>query len=270
MVAWRTEGAVESREREMFLDDEEEERGEHDGLSGAAASTRAHPIVKANAFTAASDAGAAEQDGGALHFVSFVGRRVVVEAVAHALLTGKARTMVYPDPQRLGISGFEVYAPPTWAWRLPRRRLQTGDTHLVLRPARTDVQRVREPAFTILQPPDGAARVGHVHYLFLSQAVATPLDPLWEDWLWTRALVRGEATPLRVWGDLPAAWTCHPDEDRLRADIRAALTGTGVLGPLPVARRVEPCPSEEERRPAGTALIMSAGNRKASVKGEGA
>jgi len=263
MVAWRTEGPAESREHDTFLDDDEEEQGEQEVADGAEASTRAHPIVKANAFTAASDAGAAEQDGGALHLLSFVGRRVVVEAVAHALLTGKARTMVYPDPQRLGISGFEVYAPPTWAWRLPRRRLQTGDTHLVLRPARTDVQRVREPAFTILQPPDGATRVARIHYLFLSQAVATPLDPLWVAWLWTRALVRGEATPLRVWGDLPAAWACHPDEDQLRADIRAALTGTGALGPLPVARR-------EERRPAEDDCIVSAGDRMASLKGEGA
>jgi hypothetical protein len=234
MVAWRTENIVMSRVKGTSPGTEQ--AGEGGVLETTDAPVRAHPIVKANAFTVASDAGAADQESGVLHLLSLVGRRVAVEAVAHALLTGKAQTLVYPDPLRDGFAGFAVHAPQPWGWRLPRRRLQTGDTHLVLRPARADVTRVREPAFTIVQPPEGAERVARIHYLFLSQAVATPLAPAWETWLWTRALATSEATPLSTWGDLPAAWACQPDEARLREDIVVAIRGSSAFGLLPVPR----------------------------------
>src|SRR5206468_1412299 len=105
------------------------------------------PVVKANGFTVASDAGALGGDG-ALHLLSLLGRKPAVEAVAATLLTGKT-ALVYPEPLR---TGCEAHAPLTWSFRQLVRILQTGDAHLLLLPARCDISRAQEPSFTILQP----------------------------------------------------------------------------------------------------------------------
>jgi hypothetical protein len=190
------------------------------------------PIIKANGFTVVSDAGAAGPDG-ALHLLSLLGRKPAVEAVSAACLTGRG-AVVYPSPQQ---AGFDAHAPRGWEFRQIARRLPSGDAHLLLLPARADVTRLPEGAFTVIAPLDGmenAVAPARLHYLFLSQSTPTPLDPGWEEWLWTRAHARAEARPLRCWGALSTAWACHPDQEALRADLIDALRGATTYGCLPL------------------------------------
>jgi hypothetical protein len=76
MVAWRTENVVESRVQGTSPGTEQV--AESSVLESTDAPVRARPIVKANAFTVASDAGAADRVSGVLHLLSLVGRRVAI------------------------------------------------------------------------------------------------------------------------------------------------------------------------------------------------
>jgi hypothetical protein len=186
-------------------------------------------VVKANGFSAVAHGAAIGADG-ALHYLSLLGRRPSVEAIAATLLTGRAAT-VYPDPLRVGC---DVHTPQAWGYRQLRRRLPDGTAHLVLLPARADVTRAQEDAFTIIAPPLAAAEAtARLHYLFLARCGGTPLHPSWQGWLWTRARRRDEASPLRCHGAVTAAWACRPDEASLRADLRQALLGAPTYGCLP-------------------------------------
>ncbi len=205
------------------------------------ATPSAPAIVKANGFTVLSDAGAAGPEGD-LHLLSLIGRKPAVEAVGAACLLGRG-AVVYPSPLQ---PGFEAHTPLTGEVRQLLRTLPSGDAHLLLIPARADMTRLQEGAFTLIAPldsPPAPETMARLHYLFLSQSTATPLDPSWDGWLWARAQAREEAQPLRYWGALRLAWACQPDPDALRADLIAALRGDATYGPLPlpggVAGRVE-------------------------------
>lgn len=64
-----------------------------------------------------------------------------------------------------------------------------------------------------------------------------PLHPDWADWLWARALRRGEAVALETYGLDGQAHRCMPVEARLRADISAAVASKELtLGGEPCDR----------------------------------
>jgi hypothetical protein len=188
-------------------------------------------VVKANGFTVISDGGTAGSAGD-LHLLSLLGHRAAVEAIGAACLTGRG-AVVYPAPLQAGIA---VHAPLAWQFRQIGRRLPSGDSHLILLPARADMTRLQEGSFTVIAPLDGSRgdeMIARLHYLFLSQSTSTPLAAEWEQWLWTRAQQREEARGLRCWGTLPAAWACSPDIEALRRDLIAGLRGATTYGRLP-------------------------------------
>ena len=71
------------------------------------------------------------------------------------------------------------------------------------------------------------------HYRFLNRRVDLPLHQTWADWLWERALRRGEAAALETYGLDGPAYRCAPNPKHLRADISAAVaSGALTVGPL--------------------------------------
>jgi hypothetical protein len=198
--------------------------------TGASAGATPVPALKANGFTALAH-GAAVGPDGALHLVSLLGRRAVVEAIAASLLVGKA-AVLSPDPARVG---FDVHAPQCWACRQLARRLPDGTAQVVLLPAHADFLRAQETPFTLLAPATvSTAAIAHLHYLFLARCGETPLAREWAPWLWERACRTGEALALRCYGSLPAAWSCRPETAALRADLAQALKGATTYGRLPL------------------------------------
>lgn len=203
------------------------------------------PIVKAAGFLCYSDAGAAGQEG-EIHYLSLCGLKPAVVSVTSAVRlereSTRVRATVYPHPTR---PGFDATCPRAWAYRETSRTLPGGGFQSLLLPARADYTRLDPLArqCTLLAPPTGGTAVApdsvaalvRLHYRFLTRLLFTPLAPEWAAWLWTRAQRRDEATALpRVWGWLTAAYSCHPDEAALRADITAALRGDTAFGPLPL------------------------------------
>lgn len=218
---------------------------ERDDSQSAEPAAHDLPIVKAAGFLCYSDAGAAGAEG-EIHYLSLCGLKPAVVSVSSAVRlereSTRVRATVYPHPTR---PGFEAICPRAWAYRETARTLPGGGFQSLLLPARADYTRLdpRDGQFTLLAlPPDsavngnpGPALLARLHYRFLTRLLSTPLAPEWDQWLWTRAGQREEATPLpHVWGWLTAAYSCHPDEAALRVDITAALHGAMAFGPLPV------------------------------------
>jgi hypothetical protein len=111
---------------------------------------------------------------------------------------------------------------------------------MVLLPAHADFSRAQGTPFSILAPVAASTvATAHLHYLFLARCGETPLAREWAPWLWERACRTGEALALHCYGALPAAWSCRPETDALRADLAQALGGATTYGILPLPTGAE-------------------------------
>ena len=198
------------------------------------------PTIECGKFTAHLDAFAwapgRVQRQRDFSFLSLVGSQVALRALWARLLKGEQATVLLDGP--LGRASFATLGPEgAGGWRAHAAALPSAGGHqLTLFPASSFFLAERDD-FILIPPPRGSARgvpLPTRHYRFLNRRVDLPLHPTWADWLWERALRRGEATPLETYGLDGRAYRCAPNPARLRADISAAVA-SGALTVAPLA-----------------------------------
>ena len=203
------------------------------------------PTIECGKFTAHLDAFAwapgREQRQRELWFLSLVGPQVALRAIWARLLKGEVATVLPDGP--FGRASFATLGPEgPGGWRSSSAALPSAGGHQLALLPTSSFFLTEHDDFILIPPPRGSARAvapQDGHYRFLNRRVDLPLHPAWADWLWARALRRGEAAALETYGLDGPAYRCAPNPARLRADISAALAA-GAL-------RVDPCPDRSER-----------------------
>ncbi len=181
--------------------------------------------IRCAGFSAAVDAYA--RDDAELWFISLLGNQQSVRALWARLLKGEPA--VLSDDALMGGRYCELAREARGAVRFHAAKLPvTGATQGMLIPEHALYAGERFDFLLLARSADEAPAL---HYRFLSRRVDLPLHPLWADWLWERALQRGEARPLDALG--VHAWHCVPDRSDLKQALGRAVRGHRV--PLPAA-----------------------------------
>ncbi len=197
------------------------------------------PRIQVGGFGATVEAYALDDDPGVrgqacLWLVSLIASRQAVEAIWAALVTGKTallstRAVGPACPCALAPEG-----PRGWPSPIVRLR-ESALAHCLIHPRaayyandRADfllIPRLDPRGMEAIADPLVAAMVwaalAEQHFRFLNRRVDTPLHPAWADWLWRRAIERGEAVELDSYG--LATYRCVPDVAALTADVRAGI-----------------------------------------------
>ena len=181
------------------------------------------PILQAGGFSASVDAYAWEPDPDQgqrlmrLWFLSLLGPQQAVKALWARLVKGEIATL---SVETLGQARFCRLAPDgPQGWRFLTASLPIAAGYQgVLVP---QVACHSPEALDFLLLPCDSHAAATLHYRFLNRRVDLPLHPTWANWLWQRALLAGEATPLEALGLL--AYRCQPQLDTLRDDLTKAV-----------------------------------------------
>jgi len=170
-------------------------------------------------------------------FLSLVGPQVALRALWARLLKGELATVLLDGP--LGRASFATLGPEgTGGWRARAANLPSAGGHQLALFPDSSFFLTGKDDFTLVPPPRGHTRAAPqsvLHYRYLNRRTDLPLHPEWADWLWARALRRGEATALETYGLDGRAYRCVPNPARLRADISTAV----AAGELTVGDAVE-------------------------------
>lgn len=197
------------------------------------------PHLQAGGFGSTVEAYAIEDDpvqtGQArLWLVSLLASRQAVEAIWAALVTGKTALL---SAGALGPARPCALAPEgPRGWPSPIVKLrESALAHCLIHPRSAHYAHDRAEFLLVPQlDPRGAqtstdpltaarawAAVAAQHFRFLNRRIDTPLHPAWADWLWQRAVDRGEAIELDSYG--LAAYRCAPDTVALTTDVQAGI-----------------------------------------------
>ena len=180
--------------------------------------------INAAGFSATTDAFARDPDAESLWFLSMVGSQTALKAIwasllkqppeAAHLIQGADGMALSGRYQRCGIPHETI---GTWTTRIARLPV-TGGWHALVYTKLAEYGFERE-AFLLLAPSADAAPA--LHHRFLDKRSPLPLHRAWAPWLWRRGLDTGEVIPLQAAGVV--AYRCHPDGERLRDDLSAAV-----------------------------------------------
>lgn len=189
----------------------------------AMAESQTLPTLHAEGFSASVDAFAWEHEPDPaarrmrLWFLSMLGHRQAVKALWARLVKGEIATMSF---EGLGQARFCALAPEgPRGWRFYTASLPAAAGYQgVLVPEAALYASERTDFLLLARRSEQVARL---HYRFLNRRLDLPLHPNWADWLWERALCRGEVVALQASG--LDAFRCAPDAERLAIDLTAAV-----------------------------------------------
>lgn len=170
--------------------------------------------IRAGGFSATVDGCARGEKE--LWFLSMLGHQQAVRAIWARLVKGEAG---YLENHDLGGESLPLAREAWGTWRFSGMRLPSGASyHGLLVPELAVYNSDRSDFLLLVRDQDDAA---HLHYRFLARRLDLPLHPLWAEWLWHRALARGDVEELDSLG--LRAWHCRPNQDALRDDIGDAV-----------------------------------------------
>ena len=185
--------------------------------------------ISAAGFSATVDAFARDPESQGLWFLSMVGSQTALKAIWAALLKQP------PEPAHLAkgadgtalSGGYRRCTIPqatvgTWTTKIARLPVNGGFHALVF--TKLAQYGFESDSFLLLAGDDANAPT--LHHRFLDRRSPLPLHRSWADWLWYRGIATGEIVPLESAGI--AAYRCHPDGERLRADLSEAVASGAV------------------------------------------
>ena len=185
--------------------------------------------VSAVGFSATVDAFARDPESHGLWFLSMVGSQTALKAIWAALLKqppelthlarGADGTALSGGYQRCIIPQATVGTWTTKIIRLPA----TGGYHALVYTKLAQYS-LESDSFLLLTGSEADAPA--LHHRFLDRRSPLPLHRSWADWLWERGIATGEIVRLESTGI--AAYRCHPNGDRLRADLSEAVSSGEV------------------------------------------
>lgn len=148
-----------------------------------------------------------------LHFLSMLGPTQTVRALWARAIAGENLTLTGLDNRALSVNlGYVVKD----TWKLTQRSLPNapGAAHLIIAHVNASHLGMNQREwYTFPRTPEEAPLL---FYRFLDRRVTVPLHPSWMDWLWTLALEKEWAKPLKAFaasGRFIAAYKClvsHP------------------------------------------------------------
>ena len=164
-------------------------------------------------------------------FISLLGPQQSVKSLWANLLKGQLMTIAWDEARCTYLARLVPLGKEGWQRHM--LALPAASAHQLALVPKLAFWTCDEPSFLLLpRCPDGAARA---HYRRLNRLTDLPLAPNWEDWLWSRALRRREATPLACRG--VTAFHCRPNLAELTADVCAGV----AAGVLTAAEGAERC-----------------------------
>ena len=185
--------------------------------------------VSAGGFSATADAFARDPESGGLWFLSMVGSQTALKAIWASLLKqppGPAHLIRGADGMALSGCYQHCHVPRetvgTWTTKIARLPVCGGWHGLVY--TKLAEYAFERDAFLLLARSEEEAPA--LHHRFLDKRSPLPLHRSWADWLWRRALAKGETVPLQSEGVV--AYRCDPDAESLREDLSVAVA-SGLL-----------------------------------------
>lgn len=185
--------------------------------------------VSAAGFSATVDAFARDPESHGLWFLSMVGSQTALKAIWAALLKQppeSAHLAKGADGTALS-GGYRRCAIPqatvgTWTTKIARLPGSGGFHALVY----TKLAQFANESDSFLLLAGDERDAPSLHHRFLDRRSPLPLHRSWAGWLWDRGIATGEIVPLESAGI--AAYRCHPDGERLRADLSEAVASGAV------------------------------------------